>query len=318
MIFHDLHHEEENFYQEVQKGLLKANKKLPPKFFYDRLGSDLFSQITSLPEYYLTRTELNILHHQGESIGKLLPENLIIVEYGCGSSEKIFHLLNVLRSPSSYVAIDISREHLLDLAKGLVSDFPKLEIIAICADFTKKFNLPLNGKHQNLPRLAFFPGSSIGNFEPEGAQAFLQQIADEMGPGGGLLIGVDLKKPDDVLHQAYNDQQGLTARFNKNVLKRINRELGGNFDLGKFQHRAFYNPTEGRIEMHLESMEDQCIPINGYKVEFSQGETIHTENSYKYHISEFQNLAASAGWSAQAVWTDPKKFFSLQYFISNK
>ena len=314
MIFHDLHHPEEDFFQEVKKGLSKDKKSLPPKFFYDLCGSDLFFKITTLPEYYLTRTELNILERQGNNIASVLPENLIIVEYGCGSSEKILHLLRILRRPASYVAIDISREHLLNLTKGLSRDFPDLEVIAVCADFTRRFSLPLNGQHAHLPRLAFFPGSSIGNFEPEAAKDFLTQIAEAIGPEGGLLIGVDLKKDDQVLNRAYNDPQGLTARFNKNVLSRINRELDGDFDLNKFQHRAFYNASKGRIEMHLESLEDQRIPIQDMAVKFSRGETIHTENSYKYHVEEFQALAEAAGWKAHSVWTDPQKLFSLQYF----
>lgn len=315
MKIHDLHHPEENFLAEVKKGLLQDKKSLPPKFFYNEVGSDLFHKITQLPEYYPTRTELSILKEQKDQIANTLPENLIIVEYGCGSSEKIIHLLKALRKPQTYLAIDISREHLIKLAEGINQDFPKLEVIALCADYTRPLSLPLNGQQEAYPKLAFFPGSSIGNFEPEAAMNFLAQIGQSLGPGSGLLIGVDLKKPDDLLTQAYNDNQGITARFNKNILKRINEELAGGFELSQFRHVAFYNGDKGRVEMHLKSLKDQSVPIQGLTIDLSEGETIHTENSYKYQIEEFQGLAQGAGWQSNSVWTDPDRLFSLQYFI---
>jgi dimethylhistidine N-methyltransferase len=314
MKIHDLHHPEENFLAEVTKGLLQDKKYLPPKFFYNELGSDLFHQITQLPEYYPTRTELSILNDQKEQIAATLPENPIIVEYGCGSSEKIIHLLKALRNPHTYLGIDISREHLIKLAEGINQAFPQLEVIALCADFTRPLSLPLNGQHDGYPKLAFFPGSSIGNFEPESAKNFLAIIGKSLGPESGLLIGVDLKKPSELLNQAYNDNQGITARFNKNILKRINDELGGGFELSQFRHKAFYNSEKGRVEMHLESLGEQSVTIQGLAIDFREGETIHTENSYKFQIEEFQSLAQEAGWQANRVWTDPNRLFSLQYF----
>lgn len=314
MKIHDLHPPEESFLTEVKKGLLRDKKYLPPKFFYNEVGSDLFHQITQLPEYYPTRTELSILKNQREKIATTLPENLIIVEYGCGSSEKIVHLLKALRNPQTYMGIDISREHLIKLAEGISQEFPLLEVIALCADFTRPISLPLNGQYDKCPRLAFFPGSSIGNFEPEAAKSFLEQIGQSLGPGSGLLIGVDLKKPSDVINQAYNDPQGITARFNKNILKRINEELAGQFDLKQFRHLAFYNGEKGRVEMHLESLKSQSVHIKGLAIDFSEGETIHTENSYKYQVGEFQAMAQEAGWNPHSVWTDPDQLFSLQYF----
>lgn len=314
MIFHDLHPEPDSFFQEVQRGLEKQPKAIPPKFFYDQKGSEIFNNITRLPEYYLTEAELQILRNQGDEIGTTLKENLVVIEYGCGNSVKIHQLLEHLRSPQAYLAIDISRGPLIKLTRDLDQAHENLEVIAVCADFTQPLDLPLNGKHQALPRLAFFPGSSIGNFDPPFAKRFLQTVGNEVGPGGGLLIGVDLKKETQVLHQAYNDSQGFTEAFNKNLLRRINRELDAKFDERKFKHRAFYNQKFGRIEMHLESLEEQTVPLGKRKIRFSPGETIHTENSYKYSIEEFQVLAESAGWTARAVWTDEADLFSVQYF----
>jgi len=314
MQFHDLHPPQENLLQEVKKGLHQRPKNISPKFFYDQRGSNLFTEITKLPEYYVTKVEMEILKNQGKEIAEQVGTNLLVVEYGCGNSEKIHHLLDFLQNPKAYLAIDISKSSLLELAQGLTRDYPKIEIIAVCADFTKPLELPLNGRHSPLPRLAFFPGSSIGNFEPPKAIQFMKTIREEMGSEGGLLIGVDLKKDPQLLHQAYNDSQGLTEAFNKNLLIRLNRECRANFELDKFQHRAFYNEEAGRIEMHLVSRSDQSVQLGEEVYPFQKGETIHTENSYKYHVEEFQDLAKQAHWKPRAVWTDPKALFSLHYY----
>jgi dimethylhistidine N-methyltransferase len=316
MEFFDYHPAMENLLTEVLESLGRDPKRIHPKFFYDQRGSSLFEQITDLPEYYLTKSEIEILTTQGKEIADRLGENLLVVEYGCGSSEKIHLLLNFLKRPHSYVAIEMAKKPLLDLTASLSRDYPALEIIAVCADFTRPIKLPLNGKHGSLPRLAFFPGSSIGNFEPSDAVGFLQNIRSEMGPNGGLLIGVDLKKKSARLHRAYNDSAGITDAFNKNLLARLNRECSANFDLEDFDHRAFYNEAAGRIEMHLVSRRKQRVLLGKRELFFARGETIHTESSYKYHIEEFQELAQRAGWKPKSVWTDSQELFSLQYFAS--
>lgn len=317
MQFHDLHPPPENLFLEVQKGLLHQPKKISPKFFYDQKGSSLFEKITALPEYYLTKTEIAILKSKGREIGRRLGDGLLVVEYGCGSSEKIHWLLDCLHRPRGYVAVEIAKDPLLELSRSLSRDYPHLEIIAVCADFTKPLALPLNGNHRGIPRLAFFPGSSIGNFEPLGAVDFLSRLRREMGPGGRLLIGLDLKKDPKTLQQAYNDPAGVTEAFNKNLLVRLNRECGTDFKPDQFAHRAFYNKQEGRIEMHLESLSAQTVHLGERKISFAKGETIHTENSYKYHVEEFQTMAREAGWEPGEVWTDPERLFSLQYFHSS-
>lgn len=314
MKFYDYHPPRENILLEVQESLEGNPKRIHPKFFYDQRGSDLFGQITDLPEYYLTRSEIEILKTHGKEISAQLEKNLLVVEYGCGSSEKIHLLLNFLNKPKGYVAIDMAKNPLLNLTESLSRDYPTLEVLAVCADFTKPIILPLNGRHGALPRLAFFPGSSIGNFEPKEAEIFLQTIRREMGSRGALLIGVDLKKNSDLLNRAYNDSAGLTEEFNKNILLRLNRECQSNFDLDGFEHSAFYNEKAGRIEMHLISRLEQSVQVGRKKFPFQRGESIHTENSYKYEIKEFRELAQRAGWQPKTAWTDSQELFSLQYF----
>lgn len=312
--FYDLHPKPTDLYLEVYQGLQKNKKSIPPKFFYDEKGSDLFSKITQLEEYYLTDTEKKILRENGAHIGEFIGEQSIIIEYGCGSSEKIQILLDFLCRPKSYVAIDISKEHLLGMTQGLKKTYPELEVIAVCADFTSSFQLPLNGEHKAYKKVVFFPGSTIGNFEPEEAEVFLSNVTGVVGSNGGLLIGVDLKKDLEALQSAYNDTKGVTSDFNKNLLSRINRECESNFNLDNFKHHVFYNQEHGRIEMHLKSLVDQTIHFNESPINFKSGETIHTENSYKYSLEEFQNLANSAGWTRRQFWTDKQGLFSLQYF----
>lgn len=311
--FHDFQPETRDLLAEVQEGLQKEPKTIAPKFFYDERGSKLFSKITTLREYYLTTTELKILKTRGKEIGDTIGGETLIIEYGCGSSEKIKELLDHFPGIQTYVAIDISKEPLLEMTHDLADTFPSLEVIALCADFTNLLELPLNGGHTHLKRIAFFPGSSIGNFDPVEAKSILQNILDHVGCGGGLLIGVDLKKDPEILHAAYNDSRGVTEAFNKNLLQRINRECQGDFDFDLFRHRAFYNAALGRVEMHLESLLDQVVHLNGDPLNFRAGETIHTENSYKYHVEEFQELALSAGWHPIRTWKDDRDFFSIHY-----
>jgi len=310
--YYDFHPKLEDLRSQVLSGLVGSPKWLAPKFFYDERGSDLFSEICALPEYYLTRAELGLLRERSGEISEYFQESCVIIEYGCGSSEKIHLLLEAAQGCRAYAAVDISKQPLLKLAEGLSQLHPSLEIMALCADFMAPFPLPLNG-HGRLKKIAFFPGSSIGNFDPAQAIQFLSNVALEVGKDGGLLIGVDLKKDPKILHAAYNDARGTTARFNKNILARINRECGANFNLDRFSHRAFYNEEAGRIEMHLVSQEDQEVSVNGTAIRFAKGESLHTENSYKYHVEEFQGLAAKAGWNPRRCWTDSQNRMSLHY-----
>ena len=306
--FYDLHPAPADFRAEVLSGLARSSKRLSPKFFYDRRGSQLFDAITELPEYYPTRTEIGILKKHGETIADFLGEDCLLLELGSGSSKKIRVLLDALK-PAAYMPMDISREHLLGSAQALVADYPALEVHAACADFAADFELPYCPEH--LSRAAFFPGSSIGNFEPAQARELLQRVADYLGEGGKLLIGVDLKKDAGVLHAAYNDEQQVTAAFNLNLLQRINRELGADFDLQAFSHDAFYNSSEGRVEMHLVSRSEQTVTVAGESFEFDEGETIHNESSYKYDVEEFLSLAERAGFVSDQVWTDDQQLFSV-------
>lgn len=320
--FHDYHPQVADLRAEVLDGLSRPRKRLPPKLFYDRHGSQLFDAITELPEYYPTRTEIGILRRDGREIADAMGRGQLLVELGSGSSLKIQVLLEALQ-PALYMPVDISKEHLLASAEILAGRFPGLEVHAVCADYSGPFDLPLEG--YDGERAAFFPGSSIGNFEPTEAVALLARIGQLLGRGGCLLIGVDLVKDLKVLEAAYNDAQGVTADFNLNLLTRINRELGADFDLDAFEHRAFFNPdpgsggavSPGRIEMHLISRADQRVRIDGRDLDFAAGETIHTECSYKYRLSEFVDLAREAGFTTERVWTDPLGLFSVQLLRSS-
>jgi len=295
----------------VLRGLRQSRKQLPCKFFYDRIGSQLFDRICELPEYYLTRTELGILQSNVNEMARAAEEQCLLVEYGSGSSLKTRLLLEHLHNPAAYVPLDISREHLLDAAGRLSALFPALRVLPVCADYTRAFDLPrCEGASRTV---VYFPGSTIGNFDPHEARAFLRSAAERCGPGGGLLIGVDLKKDPAVLHAAYNDAAGLTAAFNLNLLTRINRELDGTFEINRFAHYAFYNPRLGRIEMHLVSRAAQTVSVANHRFVFREGETIFTESSYKYTPDEFQSLATAGGWAVEKVWTDAQRAFSVQY-----
>ncbi len=304
-----------DFYDEVLSGLRQTPKTLPCKFFYDERGSRLFDQICELPEYYPTRTEMGIMQaHVDEMTARFGPD-CRLVEYGSGSSLKTRILLDHAPHLAAYVPVDISREHLRRSAQALRAAYPALEVLDVCADYTQEFSLP-SCRRAAASTGVYFPGSTIGNFPPSEAAPFLTRMAALCGKNGGLLIGVDLKKDTQTLEAAYNDAQGVTAAFNLNLLTRINRELDGNFALDQWEHRAIYNPVEGRIEMHLVSRRDQPVRIGNAAICFDRGETIHTESSYKYNLDGFATLAQSAGWRVENVWTDPERLFSVQYLTA--
>ena len=309
--FHDLEPRVEGFRDAVLAGLERQPKEIPCRFFYDEVGARLFDAICDLPEYYPTRTELALLTRHAQEIAGMLGPCAQLVEFGSGSGRKVRLLLDALEEPACYVAIDIAREHLLAASDDLAAQFPKVAVAAICADYTQPFALP--ALRRSGKRLGFFPDSTIGNFTPPEAATFLIGCRRLLGPGAEMLIGVDLKKDPAILHAAYNDAAGVTAAFNLNLLTRINRELAGDFDVGKFAHVALYNPVHGRIEMHLESQETQSVSVAGKRFQFARIERIHTENSYKYGIAEFHEVAAAAGFRPAAVWTDPDRLFSLHY-----
>jgi L-histidine Nalpha-methyltransferase len=297
------------FAADVIAGLSAMPKRLPPKYFYDRAGSELFERITELPEYYPTRCEIGILTERAQDIARLMPAGAALVEFGSGASTKTRIVLHETKSLAAYVPVDISAEFLRQQADALRCEFPDVAMLPVAADFSKPFELPASV--YELPRAGFFPGSTIGNLEPHEASAFLRHAARVLGRGATFIVGVDLVKDTQVLQHAYNDKQGVTAAFNLNLLARINRELGAKFDIGTFEHHAFFNRERSRIEMHLASHKRQRIKICGECIDFRAGETIHTENSYKYTAESFGALARGAGWMPTAVWTDPKKYFSV-------
>lgn len=308
---YDFEPQRKTFRDEVLQGLQDARKELPSKYFYDDVGSDLFEQICALDEYYPTRTELGIMQERMAEIASLLGPHCLLIEYGSGSSTKTRMLLDALHDPAGYVPIDIAKDQLLRSVVPLATAYPALEVLPVCADYTSDFELPSPAKPV-LRRVAYFPGSTIGNFDREPARHFLQQIVRAC-QGGGLLIGVDLKKDFNILHRAYNDSQGVTAQFNKHILVRINQELDANFQLNQFGHYAFYNPGQSRIEMHLVSLTNQAVRIGEVEIAFKLGESIWTESSYKYTLDEFAQLANTAGFTVERVWTDPRQLFSVQY-----
>lgn len=303
--------EQRIFRAEVLQGLQDGRKELPSKYFYDDVGSYLFEQICALDEYYLTRTELRIMQDNIADIVSLLGPDCLLIEYGSGSSTKTRMLLDALQCPAGYVPIDIAKEQLMRSISSLTATYPALDVFPVCADYTSDFVLP-TPKKPVARRVAYFPGSTIGNFDREPAQRFLRQIASVC-HGGGLLIGVDLKKDFNILHCAYNDASGITAQFNMHLLERINQELGGNFQLDRFGHYAFYNPSHSRIEMHLVSLMHQTVCIGETTISFKLGESIWTESSYKYTLDEFAYLASTAGFRVSKVWTDDQQLFSIQY-----
>jgi dimethylhistidine N-methyltransferase len=298
---------------DVLAGLSKHQKGINPKYFYDEIGSILFEKITEVPEYYITRTELAILEENKKEMSKLIGKDATLIEFGSGSSTKVKILLDNIESLKHYIPIDISSEMLLKSADALSSEYKDLSILPICADFVKPISIPDYGGK----RVIFYPGSTIGNFEPQKAKEILENASAMLQHGDGLLIGVDLKKDREVLEKAYNDASGVTEQFNLNMIKRINKELNANFKLSSFSHLAFYNDELGRIEMHLKSLEDQSVMIGVHEVHFSRGETIHTENSYKYSVEQFHALAKECGFTSKKVWTDSNKWFSVHYLEIN-
>ena len=311
--FHDLAPGEESFRDAVLAGLGSQPKTLPCKFFYDEKGSALFDAICEVPEYYLTRTEISILDEYADEIADHIGPHARLIELGSGASRKVRILLSALDRPAAYVPVDISREWLRDAAAQLAADFPKLSVIAVCADYTRPFQLPpMSGPSGK--RVGFFPGSTIGNFEPEAVVRFLRNCAELLGPDGEMLIGADLKKEPEILEAAYNDRAGVNAAFNLNLLERINRELGGDLDVDRFEHLALYNEELGRMELYVRSTVEQSATIAGRRFNFAAGERIHTENSYKYAVDEFHTLARRAGFAPVHTWTDQQDLFSVHYF----
>jgi dimethylhistidine N-methyltransferase len=302
------------FASDVIEGLTQQPKRLSPKYFYDVAGSELFEQITLLPEYYPTRTELGILRDRGAEICSIVGGGAALVEFGAGATTKVRLLLDQCRF-AAYVPVDISGDFLNAQARTLREDFPGLNVYPVTADFTAPFALPAAVKA--MAKVGFFPGSTLGNFEPYEACGFLRSARKILGEAAQMIIGVDLEKDERVLYDAYNDAAGVTARFNLNVLVRTNKELGGNFDLSSFTHRAIYNRERRRIEMHLISRKAQTVRILGRSFAFRAGESIHTESSYKYSVDRFTALARGSGWKPTASWTDPGGMFSVHALVAS-
>ncbi len=311
--FAEAEEEDGSFAQATLAGLAAARKTLPCRFFYDARGSELFEQITAVPEYYPTRTEAAILERCAGEVAVETPRGAVLVEFGSGSSRKTEILLTALDALCAYVPIDVSASALEEAKERLSRRFPSLAVHGIVGDFRSELVLPaeLSGR----PRLGFFPGSTIGNFVPEEAAALLKDMAVSLGRGGRLIIGVDLRKDPGQMVPAYNDAAGVTAAFNLNLLVRANRELGADFDLEGFRHEAVFNAAGSRIEMHLVSTRNQTVSLLGRRFAFEAGESIHTENSHKYSIGDFAELARGAGWDPHRVWTDDLHLFSVHELV---
>ncbi|MGQ0580692.1 MAG: L-histidine N(alpha)-methyltransferase [Reyranella sp.] len=299
------------FRDAVLAGLSRTPRAIPAKFLYDARGSELFDAICELPEYYLTRTETGILQSCTPELARLAGPGCALVEFGSGSSVKTRLLLDAMPDLAAYVPIDISRQHLDTTAAQLRRDYPELRVEPVCADYMALGSLPadVNG----APRLGFFPGSTIGNLEPQDATAFLRRARRLLGDRGAMVLGVDLRKDPRRLHDAYNDAAGVTAAFTLNLLRRMNRELGGSFDLSAFAHEAFYDPMEGRIEIYFRSLRAQTVTVAGRTFAFAEGERVHTEYSYKYDDAGIAALARSAGFTIDRTWTDPERLFAVVY-----
>jgi dimethylhistidine N-methyltransferase len=304
------------FQVDVETGLGSHPKSLPCKYFYDQAGSELFARICELGVYYPTRTELSIMQRHAEEMASLVGRSARLVELGSGSSTKTRILLDRLPNLEAYVPVDISADYLARAAAGLAKDYPHVPVLPVAADYSRPFELPLAGRAART--VVYFPGSTIGNLLPSEARRFLKVVARLAGPRGGLLIGVDLKKDPRILHAAYNDPEGVTAAFNLNLLVRINRELGGDFDVARFRHHAFYDADHGRIEMQLVSLARQIVRVGRARFSFAESEPISTEYSYKYDVGEFEKLAGSAGFVPRRVWTDEHRLFSVQYYAVDR
>lgn len=299
---------------EVLRALLSTPRTLPPKLFYDETGAALFERICTLDEYYLTRAELEILRRRAGEIAALAGPRCALVEYGSGAGVKVRLLLDALEAPAAYVPIDISGAQLARVAGELAGEYPAVAVRPLCADYTAPLHLP------PLPagarRLAFFPGSTIGNFHPAEAAAFLRRVRRTVGPDGALVLGVDRRKDPRVLHAAYDDAAGVTAAFNLNILARLNRELGADFDLSRFAHRARFDDAASRVEMHLVSLDEQVVHVAGTRIALARGETIWTECSYKYDRARLDRLVASAGFRVERIWTDGGRRFWVAYLAA--
>ena len=298
----------------IVAGLSQPRKSISSKYFYDEAGSRLFEDITRLPEYYLTNTELGIMEACVEEIAELAGKQASLIEFGSGSSMKTRMMLHHLRSPAVYVPVDISEEHLLESQRSIQADFPDIEVIPVVADFTHPFDLP-NPTTLPLRNIVYFPGSTLGNFEEHDAIELLRVMHEEAGADGALVIGVDLQKDPAVIHAAYNDSAGVTARFNINMLRHLNREFDADFELDLFAHRATYDANNGRIVMELVSAEKQSVRIGATRIHVEAGEAITTEYSHKYTLDGFAAMAAAAGFSVEKVWTDTKQWFGVHYCV---
>lgn len=296
---------------EVLAGLGSDPKTLPPKLFYDAHGAALFEAICGTEEYYVTRTELGILERHGPAIARLAGPRAALIEYGSGAGVKVRHLLDHLASPSAYVPVDISSEQLREVAAERARQYPTLDVRPVCADYTMRFALPALPPHAR--RVAFFPGSTIGNFHPTEAAAFLHRVCHTIGRNGAMILGIDRRKDAALLDAAYNDAAGITAAFNLNLLTRLNRELASDFEVDRFRHRAFFDDETSRIEMHLESTVAQQVYVAGATFAFEAGETIHTESSYKYDREHLDTLVTAAGFGVAELWTDPREWFWVAY-----
>jgi dimethylhistidine N-methyltransferase len=309
----DLEPAASDFLAEAIAGLSSSPRTLPSKFFYDERGANLFLKITELPEYYITRTEQEILRHYGNEIAASIGANAELVGFGTGAGIKTRMVLENLENPIAYVPVDISKQRLAESVTTLRAAMPDLEILPVCADYLQPLRLPTPSRKPDHVAV-YFPGSTIGNLEPAIAQDFLQRVCRLCGRSGGLVIGVDLQKSRDVLEPAYNDSAGVTAEFNLNLLVRANRELDANFDLSSWKHLAIYNEKIGRIEMHLISEGEQTVRVGGSEFHFQPGEKIITEFSYKYTPEGFAALAATAGFKLAHCWTDPQQLFAVFHF----
>ncbi len=304
-----------HFLAEVLSGLAKPAKELPSKYFYDERGASLFKRICTLDEYYIPRVESEIMARYAEDMAEALAKNALLIELGSGDCAKTRMLLDHLATPSAYIPVDICREQLMRVARELEAEYPNLEVIPLCADFTSDFKVPRTACDTSCTTV-YIAGSNIGNFDPPMAQRLLKHIASLCGQNGGLLISVDLEKDPSVLQQAYNDSQGVTAAFNLNILRHINRELGADFNPKCFTHHAFYNPHQERVEMHLVSLKTHAVRLDNTTVHFAEGESILTESCYKFTLESFEKTAAQAGFEVKRVWTDDMGWFSVQYLVN--
>ena len=303
------------FLADVIDGLSQPQKVLQCKYFYDEIGSQLFDQICELDEYYLTRTERQIMVDNAQDMARQIGEQVMLVEFGSGSSLKTKVLLDELLDPVAYVPLDISEEHLIKTADDLRQKYPDIEILPLVADFTKSFVLPESSRPSSHSAV-FFPGSTIGNFLPDEAIAMMKTIANILGPNGGMLVGIDLQKDPAIIEAAYNDAKGVTDEFNLNVLHRVNRELGGDFKVDQFKHFAFYNSEKGRVEIYVVSQCEQTVTIANNKFKFAEGERVFTEYSHKYTVDGFVALAQQAGFAMHKHWTDEQQLFAVLHLVN--